>query len=68
MNSDGAVPEIEVRPDSIDNTPSAFSAPRLGDKHSDPLLSLFHSGAELPPDDFHAELRKQRGVTEQVSS
>jgi DNA-binding response OmpR family regulator len=68
MNSDGAVPEIEVRPDSIDNTPSAFSAPHLEHKHSDPLLSLFHSGAELPPDDFHAELRKQRGVTEQVSS
>jgi hypothetical protein len=67
MNSEGAVPEIEVRPDSIDNSPSAFSAGHQDDE-PDPLLSLFHVGAELPPDDFHAELRKQRGATEQVAT
>ena len=67
VNSDGAVPEIEVRPDSIDNSPSAFSAGHQDDEH-DPLLSLFHVGAELPPDDFHAELRKQRGATEQIAT
>lgn len=67
MNSEGAVPEIEVRPDSIDNSPSAFSAVHADYDH-DPLLSLFHVGSELPPDEFHAELRKQRGVTEQVGT
>ena len=67
VNSEGAVPEIEVRPDSIDNSPSAFSAVRADHEH-DPLLSLFHVGSELPPDEFHAELRKQRGVTEQVGT
>lgn len=68
MNSEGAVPEIEVQPDSIDNSPLGFSATRADDEHGDPLLSLFHVGAELPPDEFHAELRKQRGATEQVST
>jgi DNA-binding response OmpR family regulator len=67
MNSEGAAPEIEVQPDSIDNGPLAFSATR-DDQHGDPLLSLFHTGAELPPDEFHAELRKQRGATEQVGT
>jgi len=67
MNSEGAVPEIEVRPDSIDNSPRAFSAAERDDQN-DPLLSLFHIGAELPPDEFHAELRKQRGATEQVGT
>ena len=65
VTSEGAVPEIEVRPDAIDNSPSAFSAAHVHGDH-DPLLSLFHVGSELPPDEFHAELRKQRGITEQV--
>jgi len=67
VNSEGAVPEIEVRPDAIDNTPNAFSAAHVHGEH-DPLLSLFHVGGELPPDEFHAELRKQRGITEQVGT
>ena len=67
VNSEGAVPEIEVRPDAIDNSPSAFSAARIEGDH-DPLLSLFHMGSELPPDEFHAELRKQRGVTAEVGT
>ena len=66
MNSDGAVPEIEVRPDAIDNSASAFSAVHIEGDH-DPLLSLFHVGNELPPAEFHAELRKQRSVTAEVS-
>jgi hypothetical protein len=65
VNSEGAVPEIEVRPDAIDNGPSAFSAAHVDGDH-DPLLSLFQVGSELPPDEFHAELRKQRGVTAEV--
>jgi DNA-binding response OmpR family regulator len=67
VNSEGAVPEIEVCPDAIDNTPNAFSAAHVHGEH-DPLLSLFHVGSELPPDEFHAELRKQRGITEQVGT
>lgn len=65
VNSEGAVPEIEVHPDAIDNSPNAFSAAHIDAEH-DPLLSLFGVGGELPPDEFHAELRKQRRVTEQV--
>lgn len=65
VNSGGAVPEIEVRPDAIDNSPSAFSAAHIDAEH-DPLLSLFQIGSDLPPNEFHAELRKQRGATEQV--
>lgn len=66
VNTEGAAPEVEVRPDSIDNSPGVFSQPH-GDGHpSDPLLSLFRTGAELPADDFRAELRKQRGATEEV--
>jgi hypothetical protein len=64
INSEGAVPEVEIRPDSIDNTPGAFSAGYIEGEHGDPLLSLFHVGAELPPNEFHAELRKQRGATQ----
>jgi hypothetical protein len=67
VNNEGAVPEIEVRPDAIDNSPTAFSAAHIDAEH-DPLLSLFHVGNELPPDEFHAELRKQRGATEQVAT
>jgi hypothetical protein len=67
VNSEGAVPEIEVRPDAIDNSPSAFSAAHIAGEH-DPLLSLFHVGSDLPPNEFHAELRKQRGATEPVGT
>jgi CheY-like chemotaxis protein len=65
VSSQGAVPEIEVRPDSIDNSPSAFSAAHVDGDH-DPLLSLFQVGSELPANEFHAELRKQRGATAEV--
>lgn len=65
VSTQGAVPEIEVRPDSIDNSPTAFS--RHGDPdQTDPLLTLFHTGTELPPDEFHAQLRKQRGAGEEI--
>jgi hypothetical protein len=67
VTSEGAVPEIEVRPDIIDNTPGAFSEQQTGNDHGDPLLALFQSGSELLPDDFHAELRKQRGCTQDVT-
>ena len=64
VTSTGAVPDLQVKPDTIDNSPSTFSDERIGDDHGDPLLTLFRSQAELPGEQFHAELRKQRGVAE----
>ncbi|GAC1437733.1 MAG: hypothetical protein NVS1B11_27360 [Terriglobales bacterium] len=58
-NSGGAVPELMVEPDCIDNsvlTPTENSLEHL----EDPLLGLFLR-TELSPNDFHRELRKQRG-------
>ncbi len=60
VNTEGPVPDIEVRPESIDNSPNAFSAQHTEGECDDPLLSLFRTGAELPSDTFHMELRKQR--------
>src|SRR5205823_4826749 len=68
VNAEGAVPEVEVRPDSIDNSPGVFSQQHTGSDQCDPLLSLFRTGSELPADDFHAELRKQRGAPEEVGT
>jgi hypothetical protein len=68
MNSKGAMPEVEVKPDSIDNSPEAFSEHQTGSDNGDPLLSLFHAGAELPAENFHAELRKQRGMPQEVTA
>jgi hypothetical protein len=62
--SEGAVPEVEVRPDIIDNSPTAFSEQQTGIDLGDPLLSLFRTGTDLSPEEFHAELRKQRGAAQ----
>jgi hypothetical protein len=64
VNTTGAVPDLQVKPDSIDNSPSTFSSEQIGDDHGDPLLSLFRAQADLPMELFHVELRKQRGVAE----
>jgi hypothetical protein len=60
VNSEGAIPEIEVEPDSIDNSSAAFFAQHPESDHDDQLLSLLRKGAELPPEDFRVELRRQR--------
>jgi hypothetical protein len=60
VNTAGAVPEIQVLPDAIDNSPSVFSQERIGSDRGDPLLFLFRSKAELPAEIFYSELRKQR--------
>jgi hypothetical protein len=64
VTTTGAVPDLQVKPDTIDNSPSTFSAERIGDDQGDPLLTLFRAQAELPVELFHAQLRKQRGVVE----
>jgi DNA-binding response OmpR family regulator len=60
VNSEGAIPEIEVGPDSIDNSSAAFFAQYTESDHDDRLLSLLRTGAELPAEEFRAELRRQR--------
>jgi len=63
----GAFPEVDVKPDAIDNSPGAFSGQHDGENF-DPLLTLFQTGVELAPEDFHAELRKQRGAAQEASA
>lgn len=62
--SEGATPVVEVRPDIIDNSPTAFSEQQVGSDLGDPLLALFRMGADLSPEEFHSELRKQRGISQ----
>jgi hypothetical protein len=62
INTTGAVPDLEVRPDAIDNSAAALSSWEISADDADPLLSLFHSKAEAPADVFYFELRKQRGA------
>ena len=58
--STDAVPDLQVKPDAIDNTAGANSESLNADP-ADPLLSLFRAQADLPAELFHSELRKQRG-------
>jgi DNA-binding response OmpR family regulator len=60
VNTDGAVPELQVRPDSIDNASS--TAWEIAPGSADPLLSLFLTKADVDPDLFQQELKKQRGT------
>jgi DNA-binding response OmpR family regulator len=66
VSSTGAVPDIEVKPDAIDNSSDAYSFWQLPDERVDPLLSLFRT--DLPPDLFHLELRKQRGAPAETAA
>ena len=61
VHTNGAVPELQVRPDTIDNSaiPESAAQAGIGD---DPLLLLFQTGADLSHDRFQDELRKQRGM------
>lgn len=65
VNSEAAIPDLQVRPDAIDSS-AQFSSADLIEESDDPLLTLFNSRAELAPEQFHAELRKQRGAPEQA--
>ncbi|HZR63625.1 MAG TPA: PilZ domain-containing protein [Terriglobales bacterium] len=68
VSTAGAMPAVEVKPDTIDNSPSAFAEQQTGNDNGDSLLGLFRMGAELPPDDFRAELKKQRGAAQAASA
>lgn len=62
VSTTNAVPDIDVKPDTIDNSSDAYSFWQLPDERIDPLLSLFRTKTDLPPEVFQMELRKQRGV------
>jgi len=61
MNSNGALPELVVKPEGIDNSDRALSVSRDSDEVEDPLLDLFRIKYQLTTDEFQIELRKQRG-------
>jgi CheY-like chemotaxis protein len=68
VNTTGAVPDLQVKPDAIDNSAGAFSSWQNPSEPNDPLLSLFHSQAEAPAEIFLGELRKQRGAAAEVEA
>lgn len=61
INTSGAIPDLQVQPDTIDNSEEAFAWPE-NLAEPDPLLTLFHERADAPADEFLVELRKQRGA------
>ena len=68
VNTEGAVPDLQVRPDAIDNNAAAFSAEHVANRLGDPLLLLFRTKDGLPAELFQAELRKQRGVAQEPAT
>ncbi len=68
VSTTDAVPDIEVKPDTIDNSSDAYSFWQLPDERLDPLLSLFRTKTDLPPDVFQSELRRQRGVPAEAAA
>ena len=62
VSTSGAVPDLQVNPDTIDNSAGAFSSWQASSGDEDPLLSLFHSRTDASADVFQEELRKQRGA------
>jgi hypothetical protein len=61
MKSNGALPELVVKPEGIDNSDLVLSVSRDSDEVEDPLLDLFRIKYKLTTDEFQIELRKQRG-------
>jgi hypothetical protein len=62
VNTAGAVPDIQVRPETIDQNAAESSSQQIAGDPGDPLLFLFRIKAELSPQAFQAELAKQRGI------
>jgi CheY-like chemotaxis protein len=66
VKSGGTVPNLLVQPEGIDNHDDAL--PESGEEGDDPLLDLFRQKADLSSEDFHRELRKQRGAGRAVEA
>ena len=64
MKSEGVLPDLLVEPEGLEegDRPSPCAA---RDDVEDPLVDLFHSKAELSPEAFQNELRKQRSPVSQ---
>jgi c-di-GMP-binding flagellar brake protein YcgR len=66
-SNNGALPEILVEPEGLETTEPASASPiRSGSE--DPLLELFRRRAELTPEAFQCELRKQRNPASKAAS
>lgn len=66
MKTEGAIPDLQVKPDTIDNSAAALSSSQDPTHLADPLLSLFVTKADASEEMFQEELRKQRGVPEEA--
>ena len=64
VHTNGAVPDLQVRPDTIDTSATAVCVPTESIQ-DDPLVLLFQTGGDLSLGQFQAELRKQRGAEEE---
>ena len=61
------LPELMVEPEGFEMETASSMAAESGDT-DDPLLELFRKQAGLAADSFHAELRKQRGMSASVAA
>lgn len=61
------LPELMVEPEGFE-TESVLSSATESGEVEDPLLDLFRNQSGLAPDSFHAELRKQRGLSAAAAS
>jgi c-di-GMP-binding flagellar brake protein YcgR len=66
-NSNGVLPEILVEPEGLETT-EPVSVPPLRSGPEDPLLELFRRRAELTPEAFQSELRKQRNPAPKIAA
>jgi c-di-GMP-binding flagellar brake protein YcgR len=60
----GVLPEMLVEPEGLESESALTGIVHV--EYDDPLLHLFHQGP-LSPEQFHEELRKQRGVVSPVA-
>jgi CheY-like chemotaxis protein len=65
VNTAEATPNVEVKAEAIDNT-AVFPLGEASGEHPDPLLALFLTKWDLPPELFRAELRNQRRAPDEV--
>src|SRR5579862_322444 len=56
------LPELLVEPEALENDLPTVDSNRIDGPAEDALLTLFRSQSALLPEDFMAELRKQRGA------
>jgi len=60
-NTNGVQPELEVEPEGMEENTLPTAADSSDDDRDDALLDLFRRSADLTAEDFHDQLRTQRG-------